>query len=106
MRYAAHPHDAVPGLLESLDATHPLGFGLEGGYYTLKRRGYAFDYLKDGWNVGVLEEGAPVSGFVGSAAQERLAEAALLGAIGAIGGVVLALAAAMVANAVFLVGQR
>ncbi len=48
-----------------VDETHPLAFGYGSSYYTLKRSNRSFEYLTDGWNVAVIEDGEPVSGFVG-----------------------------------------
>ncbi|MFT4605231.1 MAG: hypothetical protein ACI9W4_001970 [Rhodothermales bacterium] len=51
-----------------VDATHPLGFGLDRGYFSLRRTSSGYEYLEDGWNVGVIEANSRVSGHVGSAA--------------------------------------
>ncbi|MEM7574480.1 MAG: M14 family metallopeptidase [Bacteroidota bacterium] len=66
----------VPGAIVDLkmDDTHPLAIGLGDRYFSLKTSGSAFAYLEDGWNVGRLEEGRPVAGFMGAVAQQRLAE--------------------------------
>ncbi|MBN4056163.1 zinc carboxypeptidase [Rhodothermus sp. AH-315-K08] len=55
-----------------VDATHPLGFGMESGYYTLRRTNSEYEYLKDGWNVGVLESEGRLSGHIGSDAREKV----------------------------------
>ena len=34
----------------------------------------AYEYLEDGWNVGVVKDGSPRSGFVGHKAQESIAQ--------------------------------
>ena len=66
----------VPGAIVELtmDATHPLAIGLGEHYHSLKTSGSAFAYLENGWNVGRLEVGQPVTGFMGAAAQQRLNE--------------------------------
>ena len=59
--------DDIPGAVfrTRVDASHPLGFGLERGYFTLRRSTRDYAYLEQGWNVGVLEKGARLSGQVG-----------------------------------------
>ncbi|MEQ9308148.1 MAG: M14 family metallopeptidase [Balneolaceae bacterium] len=56
----------------SMDTTHPLAFGYDDTYLSLKLGSTAFEYLDSGWNVGVAKSGAPRSGFVGSEAQKNL----------------------------------
>ena len=69
--YAAQ---GTPGSIHpvALDNTHPLGFGFGSTYYTLKRDDTAFALFEDDWNVGTLETGTPVSGFMGHEAQAEL----------------------------------
>ena len=63
-----------------VDPTHPIAFGYPDTYYTLKRNSTAFSYLSGGSNVVVLGENpAPVAGFAGSNALERLPGTLLLG---------------------------
>lgn len=62
-----------------VDNTHPLAFGYSDSYYTLKRSSRSFEYLERGWNVAVLEDGAPVSGFVGHRTHERTSESLVWG---------------------------
>ncbi len=73
--------EATPGSIHRawIDTSHPLGFGLEAPYFTLKRNDDAFAYLDDGWTVGALETGAPVSGFMGHEAQQQVKETLLFG---------------------------
>lgn len=56
----------------AMDTTHPLAFGYDDTYLSLKLGSTAFEYLDGGWNVGVAKSGAPRSGFVGSEAQKNL----------------------------------
>ncbi len=56
----------------SMDTSHPLAFGYEDSYFSLKLDADAYSYLDDGWNVGVAKEGAHMSGFVGYKAEEEL----------------------------------
>ncbi len=73
--------DAVTGAVYrvQIDGTHPLGFGVGDTYFSLKRGSEAFAFLKDGWTVGALREGAPVSGFAGHRAQQKLADTLVFG---------------------------
>ncbi len=68
--------ESVPGAVFStrVDATHPLGFGLDRGYFTLRLGSAAYSYL-DGaraWNVGVIQKDSRRGGFVGYQAFSRL----------------------------------
>ncbi len=66
--------DDVPGSLfrVAVDVTHPLAFGYGDTYVALRRGADAAALLKDGWNVGVLESGVPLSGFAGHGAQAKI----------------------------------
>lgn len=68
--------EAVPGAVFStrVDATHPLGFGLDRGYFTLRLGSTAYSYLEGdrAWNVGVIQKDARRGGFVGHRAFSRL----------------------------------
>ena len=56
----------------TMDHTHPLAFGYGRDYFSLKLNSDAYAYLEEGWNVGVAEEEAHMSGFVGYKAKEEL----------------------------------
>jgi hypothetical protein len=57
----------------ALDNSHPLSFGLNGTYYTLKTNELHFGYLDGGWNVGTLNQSAkPVQGFAGARINRKL----------------------------------
>ena len=56
----------------SMDTTHPLAFGYDSKYMSLKLGSTAFEYLDNGWNVGVAKSGTPRSGFVGANVQDNL----------------------------------
>ena len=62
-----------------LDNTHPLAFGYEQDYFTLKSSSRAYAWLEDGWNVGVLKEGSRVAGFAGMEALDALSNSLVLG---------------------------
>ncbi|WP_041649888.1 M14 metallopeptidase family protein [Marivirga tractuosa] len=55
-----------------LDSSHPLAFGLGDQYFSLKTSGKAYDYLPNGWNVGVIKsKNSHVAGFAGFKAKEK-----------------------------------
>jgi len=72
---------ATPGSIHRvrLDDSHPLGFGVEPPYFTLKRNDDAFAYLDSGHTVGALEAPAPVDGFMGHEAQRAIDDTFLFG---------------------------
>jgi hypothetical protein len=73
--------DDIPGSIYrvNIDTSHPLGFGLTHGYYTLVQNAFNFDFLKDGWNVGYLKSDNYVAGFSGRNAKEKLKNTLLMG---------------------------
>ncbi len=83
-RYADSERDGVsestPGAIHrvTLDPTHPLAFGYGEETFALVRSSRAYAPLKDGWNVGVVASGIPVSGFAGVDAQSELGRRAAL----------------------------
>jgi hypothetical protein len=100
-----------------LDNTHPLAFGYPNYYYTLKQDDNIYDFLKDGWNVGIVRKDEPVAGFVGYRLKPRLKDGLLFGTQNVGSGEITYLAddvlfrdfwengKLMFCNAVFLVGQ-
>ncbi|MEO7925048.1 MAG: M14 family metallopeptidase [Chitinophagaceae bacterium] len=100
-----------------LDNSHPLAFGYPDYYYTLKMDDNVYEFLKEGWNVGVIKKENQVAGFVGAALQPKLKDGLLFGVQNMGSGSVTYLAdnvifrsfwengKLMLCNAVFLVGQ-
>ncbi len=74
------PH-ATPGSIHRvhLESSHPLTFGLEAPYFTLKRNDHAYTLSNDGRPAGTLKESTPVSGFMGRAAQRTVEDTMLFG---------------------------
>lgn len=72
---------SMPGsiLKVDLDNTHPLAFGYPDYYYTLKLDASMYEFMKNGWNVGVIKKNSQVSGFVGSRLKQKLKDALLFG---------------------------
>lgn len=57
----------------NVDNSHPLGFGLDNHYYSLKTSTLRFDFMENGWNVGALKGTAkPVQGFAGFKANKKM----------------------------------
>ncbi len=73
---------SIPGAIYkvNLDNTHPLAFGYPDFYYTLKQDANLFEFIKDGWNVGVLKKDAYVTGFSGIKVKNKLKDGTLIGA--------------------------
>jgi hypothetical protein len=63
----------------SMDRSHPLGYGMRDGYFTLKTDRVHFAYLESGWNVGVLKNGKPVQGFAGANMSSKLSNSLIFG---------------------------
>ncbi len=100
-----------------LDDSHPLAFGYPGYFFNLKQDGNMYEFLKDGWNVGVLKKDSYVAGFVGSTLKEKIKEGLSIGVQEYGRGSIVYLAddpifrnfwengKLLFSNAVFLVGQ-
>jgi hypothetical protein len=101
----------------TMDNTHPLAFGYPDHYFTLKQDDNIYEFMKDGWNVGVIKKDNQVSGFVGAGLQSKLKDGLLFGVQNMGNGSIIYLAdnvmfrsfwengKLMFCNAVFLVGQ-
>ncbi len=110
---------SIPGAIYKvdLDNTHPLAFGYPDFYYTLKQGANIYDFMKEGWNVGVLKKDAYVTGFSGVKVKSKLKDGTLFGVQQLGGGSVVYLADNLMfrqfwengkllfCNAVFLAGQ-
>ncbi len=71
----------IPGAVYKLqlDNTHPLAFGYPDYYYTLKQDPNMYEFLKDGWNVGVLKKDGYITGFSGNTLKPKLKDGLLMG---------------------------
>lgn len=67
---------SIPGAIVKLklDNTHPLGFGQEDYYFSLKTSSMAYQLSQDVWNVAYIDKYPMISGFVGSKAKEAMQE--------------------------------
>lgn len=63
----------------TMDTSHPLAFGYDEQYMSLKLGSTGYEYLDNGWNVGAAKEGAHRSGFVGNKALEGLSNSLTFG---------------------------
>ena len=84
--YADRERKSVANLItgsvfkSSLDTTHPLAFGYDKNYFSLKLSGTSYAYLKEGNNVAYFDKAAKnVAGYVGSKAVKNIPESLLFG---------------------------
>ena len=84
-RYEDRERESVAGITAGsiykveLDNTHPLAFGYPNYYYTLKQDDNIYEFMKDGWNVGIVRKDEAVAGFVGYKLKPRLKDGLLFG---------------------------
>lgn len=111
--------NSIPGAIYKvqLDNTHPLAFGYPDTYYTLKQDANVYEFLKDGWNVGVIKKSNYVTGFAGTKVKKQLRDGLIFGVTNIGSGSVVFLAdnplfrafweggKLLFCNAVFLAGQ-
>ncbi|WP_422008346.1 M14 family metallopeptidase [Roseivirga pacifica] len=110
----------LPGAIFKLkvDNTHPMGFGYEDTYFTIKNNSTPYEYLPNGWNVGIIESAeSHVAGVAGEKVKENLGKSVVFGVENMGGGAVIYFAdnplfrafwengKMFVANALFMVGQ-
>lgn len=71
----------IPGAIYKveLDNSHPLAFGYDKTYFTLKQDANIYEFMKDGWNVGVLKKDNYVAGFSGFKVKNKLKDGTLFG---------------------------
>lgn len=112
-------NNSIPGAIYKvqLDETHPLAFGYSSTYYTLKQDPNVYEFLKEGWNVGIIKKDSYVTGFAGSKVKSQLKDGLLFGVLPMGSGSVVLLAEdplfrlfwengkMLFSNAVFLLGQ-
>ncbi len=70
----------IPGAIYEveLDNSHPLAFGYNKIYYTLKQNSDILEFSKEAWNVGVLKKTKVVSGFAGHKVLDKLKDGGVL----------------------------
>lgn len=102
----------------TLDNSHPLAFGYDETYFTLKQDDNLYEFFREGgWNVGVIKKDGQVSGFVGSRLKDKLQDGWVFGVEDMGRGKLICLAdnplfrsfwengKLLFCNAVFMVGQ-
>jgi len=109
----------IPGAIYKveLDNSHPLAFGYNNSYYSLKLGSDLYEFMKEGWNVGIIKKENQAAGFVGSATREKIKDGTVIGVQQLGGGSIIFFAddpifrsfwengKMLLGNAVFLVGQ-
>jgi hypothetical protein len=72
--------NSIPGAIYKveLDDTHPLAFGLGKIFYSLKQNGTVLEFLKDGWNVGVVKKDNKITGFAGVEVTKKIKDGTIL----------------------------
>lgn len=72
--------NAIPGAIYrvNIDNTHPLAYGYDNEFFSLKQNGEVLEFLKDGWNVGVIKTGAKLSGFAGTKVTGKIKDGTVL----------------------------
>jgi Zinc carboxypeptidase len=73
--------NSIPGAIYKveMDDTHPLAFGIGNTFYTLKQNSNVLEFLKDGWNVGVVKKENKISGFAGEVATKLIKDGTVFG---------------------------
>jgi len=74
--------DLITGIIvkTKLDKTHPMAFGYNDEYFSLKLSGDSYSYLTDGYNIAYLQNSPEVvSGFAGSEAVKNLKNSMIFG---------------------------
>jgi hypothetical protein len=109
----------IPGAIYKveIDNSHPLAFGYSDNYYSLKMNSDIYEFMKDGWNVGVIKKENQAAGFVGSVTREKIKDGTVIGVMPMGNGSVVFFAddpifrnfwengKMLLVNAVFLVGK-
>jgi len=109
----------IPGAIYKveMDNSHPLAFGYGSNYFSLKQNDDLYEFMKSGWNVGVIKKENQVAGFVGSRTRQKIKDGTVIGVQPLGNGSIIFFAdnpifrnfwengKMLFANAVFLVGQ-
>ncbi len=71
----------TPGAIYRVEAdnSHPLMYGYPPFYYTLKMDDKVYNFIDDGWNVGVIKKEKQVAGFVGYELRNKLKDGFVFG---------------------------
>lgn len=71
--------ESIPGAIfkVELDVTHPLAYGFTDNYYSLKQDGNLYEFMKEGWNVGIIKKENYITGFSGHKVKNSLKDGLL-----------------------------
>lgn len=84
--YGAAERSALSELVQggiyrvTVDNTHPLAFGYGATHFALLQEVNDYQFMREGWNVGVLKKNSYTSGFVGTRVKKRLQDSFIFGA--------------------------
>ena len=80
-RKQANLSNAISGAIfkVELDQSHPISAGLGNFYYTLKTDDRLYEFLKQGWNTGILKADNYVAGVVGEQVLKKMKNGMLFG---------------------------
>lgn len=80
-RKRANLSNVIPGAIfkVDIDLSHPISAGLGSHYYTLKTDDRLYEFLKSGWNTGVLKGDSYVAGIAGAGVIKKLNNGMLFG---------------------------
>jgi len=85
--YAQRERESIKNLITGsiiktkVDNTHPMGFGYDDTYFTLKLSSDSYSLLNNGFNVSYIKEPDVVSGFAGSEAIKNLKNSLVFGEV-------------------------
>ncbi len=85
--YAERERESIKNMITGsiiktkVDNTHPLAFGYDKNYFTLKLSNDSYSLLSDGYNVSYIQEPEVVSGFAGSEAIKNLKNSLVFGEV-------------------------
>ncbi|MBT8295481.1 MAG: zinc carboxypeptidase, partial [Gramella sp.] len=85
--YAKRERESIKNLITGsiiktkVDNTHPLAFGYNEEYFTLKLSNNSYALLEDGFNVSYIQDAKVVSGFAGSEAIKNLDNSLVFGEV-------------------------
>jgi hypothetical protein len=84
--YAERERESIKGMITgsivktTVDDTHPMAFGYQDSYMSLKLNNDSYRYLEEGFNVAYLEETPEiVAGFAGSTAKKEIKSSLIFG---------------------------
>lgn len=83
--YAEREREAIKSMITGsiiktkLDKTHPMAFGYNDTYFSLKLSNSSYKFLENGYNVGYIQQPEIIAGFAGSSAVMNLENSLVFG---------------------------